>query len=473
MKGFFKDLSFAQLAAGALAAGTSFLLSSQIGIAGSLIGVVVGSVVSAVSTQVYKKAIASSADALKQSLGVDPHETAGGEDVSEAQGTRGGNASTTPAPSGTHWQQTNMSTRPGDVTTWDASATTRLAGDRVTPAAAGSDDLAEATAAIASLDLDPTMLVGEGGASVYPGSIPDNATHSPEATRPYRAADPTLDDRTMRMPGRIGQMHAEGSDDATQAYGGVPQISAPGAHGTGTTARTAQANGQADGSRYGSVAAKEALARRLARKRMFVGAVAVLSSLAAVIVVAVLVNVLTAGDGIGYKPPAIVAPRSTEPAEAPTDPADASQPADTTSTEPTAPEQGGTMPEVPTDNHGQADAPATPETPMPDAEPGAGTDAGATDTEPGTQGNGGAGGETGPGTTGTDGETGAPDTNPDGAGDGTSEGAGNAGEGAGATESPEPEAGAAPETNAGATDAPGNAEAVGKNNAGATEPASA
>ena len=48
VRNFFKGLSVTQLSAGALAAVTSFLLSAKIGIAGSVIGVAVGSIVSAV-----------------------------------------------------------------------------------------------------------------------------------------------------------------------------------------------------------------------------------------------------------------------------------------------------------------------------------------------------------------------------------------------------------------------------------------
>lgn len=65
LRNLFDDLSLAQVGAGALAAVTSMLLSSQIGIAGSVIGAAVGSVVSAVSSQVYKKVLAASADKIK------------------------------------------------------------------------------------------------------------------------------------------------------------------------------------------------------------------------------------------------------------------------------------------------------------------------------------------------------------------------------------------------------------------------
>ena len=63
--GLFEDLSVAQVAAGALAAVTSMLLASQIGIYGSVIGVGVGSVVSAVASQLYKKFLQRSADKLR------------------------------------------------------------------------------------------------------------------------------------------------------------------------------------------------------------------------------------------------------------------------------------------------------------------------------------------------------------------------------------------------------------------------
>ena len=62
----FDDLSIAQVVAGALAAVTSMLLASQIGIYGSVIGVGVGSVVSAVASQLYKKFFTASAEKLRE-----------------------------------------------------------------------------------------------------------------------------------------------------------------------------------------------------------------------------------------------------------------------------------------------------------------------------------------------------------------------------------------------------------------------
>ncbi|MCO6558188.1 MAG: hypothetical protein J6575_01920 [Bifidobacterium sp.] len=65
MKNFFKGISVSQIIAGALAAVTSFLLSAKIGIAGSVIGVAVGSIVSAVASQIYQNVLNESGRKLQ------------------------------------------------------------------------------------------------------------------------------------------------------------------------------------------------------------------------------------------------------------------------------------------------------------------------------------------------------------------------------------------------------------------------
>lgn len=82
--GLFDDLSMAQVTAGALAAVTSMLLASQIGIYGSVIGVAVGSIVSAVASQLYKKFLMSSAEKLSVLM---PGETEEGHSESASGGT--------------------------------------------------------------------------------------------------------------------------------------------------------------------------------------------------------------------------------------------------------------------------------------------------------------------------------------------------------------------------------------------------
>lgn len=68
MKKFFRDLSWAQVFAGALAAVTSFFLSAKIGIAGSAIGVAVGSIVSAVASQIYKNVLDASTHKIQETV---------------------------------------------------------------------------------------------------------------------------------------------------------------------------------------------------------------------------------------------------------------------------------------------------------------------------------------------------------------------------------------------------------------------
>lgn len=64
-KGLFDDISIPQIIAGAAAAATSVALASKIGIAGSVIGAAVSSVITVVSSQVYHHFISASAEALK------------------------------------------------------------------------------------------------------------------------------------------------------------------------------------------------------------------------------------------------------------------------------------------------------------------------------------------------------------------------------------------------------------------------
>ena len=84
--GLFDDLSLPQVIAGALAAVTSMLLASQIGIYGSVIGVGVGSVVSAVASQLYKKFLQRSAEKLRE---LKPGESGFGQQEAGVDGRAG------------------------------------------------------------------------------------------------------------------------------------------------------------------------------------------------------------------------------------------------------------------------------------------------------------------------------------------------------------------------------------------------
>lgn len=68
LKDLFKDLTWMQVGAGALAAATSLFLASSIGIAGSIIGAAVGSIVTTVSSALYKSFLTASNDAIKEKI---------------------------------------------------------------------------------------------------------------------------------------------------------------------------------------------------------------------------------------------------------------------------------------------------------------------------------------------------------------------------------------------------------------------
>lgn len=85
MRNFFKGLSVTQLSAGALAAVTSFLLSAKIGIAGSVIGVAVGSIVSAVASQIYQNVLKASSEKLQNAVPFHATDGADGTDGLEGE----------------------------------------------------------------------------------------------------------------------------------------------------------------------------------------------------------------------------------------------------------------------------------------------------------------------------------------------------------------------------------------------------
>ena len=66
LRGVLSDLSLPQVAGTALAAVTSMLLASYIGIAGSIIGVALASVVSTVCASLYKNFLAASAERIRE-----------------------------------------------------------------------------------------------------------------------------------------------------------------------------------------------------------------------------------------------------------------------------------------------------------------------------------------------------------------------------------------------------------------------
>ena len=106
MKNFFKGISFSSIFAGALAA--------KIGIAGSVIGVAAGSIVSAVATQVYKNVLKASGEKLQNAVPF----VANDKDGTDGAGKSGDDATTVIAPAESEGEQTKtLSAEESDETT--------------------------------------------------------------------------------------------------------------------------------------------------------------------------------------------------------------------------------------------------------------------------------------------------------------------------------------------------------------------
>ena len=86
MKNFFGNIKWSQILAGALAAVTSFLFMNKIGIAGSVIGAAVASIVTALATQVYQDVLKASHDTMQKITSADGDSTDSQSDDSQGDG---------------------------------------------------------------------------------------------------------------------------------------------------------------------------------------------------------------------------------------------------------------------------------------------------------------------------------------------------------------------------------------------------
>ncbi len=92
-----EGISIPQIIAGAAAAATSMLLASQIGIAGSVIGAAVSSVVTVVTSQLYRRFLVAGADKLRQG-----RDALSADHVAQANAHRDDRDDVTSRPDGTH-----------------------------------------------------------------------------------------------------------------------------------------------------------------------------------------------------------------------------------------------------------------------------------------------------------------------------------------------------------------------------------
>ena len=246
--GLLEGLSVPQVAAGALAAVTSMLLSSKIGIAGSVIGVAVGSVVSTLSSQIYKQFLQASADKLRE---LSPVGDAAGDGVEMANGA------------GVSAGQASMA---GATRVMDPAATRVMGRDS---------------------EANFGVLPGQNGETVV--------------------MDPANVDG-----GANGAAQGAAGDDAFAGFAGVTRVAATAA-GSDTAGETPTRT-VADLRAEGETGVLRGRAEHLRRQRMQRGVivVSVVSSLVAVLLCAGIINLVTAGEGVGTKTEPLFSGTSTE-----------------------------------------------------------------------------------------------------------------------------------------------------------------
>ena len=280
--GLLEGLSVPQVAAGALAAVTSMLLSSKIGIAGSVIGVAVGSVVSTLSSQIYKQFLQASADKLRE---LSPVGDAAGDGAEMANGA------------GVFAGQASMA---GATRVMDPAAT-RLMSQVGQPGAAAGFSGPESAFAGATRVMDPaaTRVMGrdsEANFGVLPGQNGETVV-----------MDPANVDG-----GANGAAQGAAGDDAFAGFAGATRVAAMAA-GSDTAGETPTRT-VADLRAEGETGVLRGRAEHLRRQRMQRGVivVSVVSSLVAVLLCAGIINLVTAGEGVGTKTEPLFSGTSTE-----------------------------------------------------------------------------------------------------------------------------------------------------------------
>ncbi|ATU20560.1 hypothetical protein [Bifidobacterium choerinum] len=267
MKNFFNGLSFSQLLAGALAAVTSFLLSSKIGIAGSVIGVAVASIVSTSASQIYKNVIDASSkklqDAAAQQLGEKDGRQEGTSDASDdtqtitpvgrpaqERGRKGrvvasngagastsGKAPAKPAPSGP--QLTGHDKRVAIV----VAVVSGLVAVAVTAGVILALTGGRGTDSVVHDIVSPSVTSEEGG-DVSPAPSQSVITPTPEPSASDTASTPSTDDR--RQDGGSDTKDDQGSNSPVVEPSATPSPSQSAGTGDGS-----QSAGTGDGSQNG------------------------------------------------------------------------------------------------------------------------------------------------------------------------------------------------------------------------------
>ena len=293
VKKFLKGLTWSQMTAAALAAVTALLLSKQLGVAGSVVGAAVSSIVSTVASTIYKNTLNEGAKAVKKNMGIPTETTIQAKlDVKNAASASGASGDGKGA---TQVAGANGSAGKGRTTVMGSTTTTAMprqgadatvayrgghfADDDQQPFDDGSSD------AIASLDDMGTeafpRVAGTGSAygaaSAYTGTNPYGSHEPYEPTQRW--------DRASTY-----SRYADG------AAGGTVRAREGHADPYDATRRDAS---PASTAWQGANAASATRGGGRGQLRLLI--VGLLAAVAALAISSVLINVITAGNGLGQK----------------------------------------------------------------------------------------------------------------------------------------------------------------------------
>lgn len=260
LKRFFHDISWVQILAGALAAVTAFLLSSRIGIAGSVIGVAVGSIVSAFASQLYQNVLDESSKKL--------HDTVGSSD----DGSDGSGGDGSGAAGGSD----------GNGTAADDQETRTIVG------LAGAINAAEADAAAIAGD--------KAGSAAKPDASTIETGVQTELVNGLSASQQPKDATSVMDPAVTKDASTDSTSILTQGNGGQPLAATPSGKGTakGTPATSPRVvgSGNAVHPKVGQHAKPQ---RRKVSRNVII--VSIVSALITVGITAGIIYALTGGQG--------------------------------------------------------------------------------------------------------------------------------------------------------------------------------
>lgn len=269
MKNFFGNIKWSQILAGALAAVTSFLFMNKIGIAGSVIGAAVASIVTALATQIYQDVLKASQQTMQKIAGTD-------EDSEDSEGSETGDGEGEGKGKGKGASERKPRAAVGVVDPYGAQMQAREAQDA---------DLAE--------NLEKTTVAGAGSATGI-----DATGVKDEDFAGFTSVTETAP--TQVLPAAMRDAAVEASLDAEPSPMQQRRAISSGA-GAGSEKRgSGHASGTLGESGNSGKSAKPGAKQLSPKAKMFI--VALVCSLLAVLLTAVIISIATAGEGLGAKP---------------------------------------------------------------------------------------------------------------------------------------------------------------------------